>query len=183
MYEHAALRILKKYPNRRLYDTQESVYVTLDDVRGMVLNKDPVQVLDSKTGKDLTRSILLQIIAEQETEGHEPLLTNRVLEAVIRFYGDSMQGILGRYLEQSIMTFLEQQEIYQRRMRDVLNANPLKLMGKFADQNISFLRNLIQGQENDAAQSADSTDSKMHNDTSEVQHGSKSPKKSGDSTE
>jgi len=137
------VRILKKYPNRRLYDTEQSQYVTLDDVRKMILGKDPVKVLDSKTGKDLTRSVLLQIIAEQEAEGHEPLLTNRVLEQVVRFYGDSMQSVLSRYLEQSIMTFLEQQELYQRRMREVLNANPLKLMQRLADQNINFLRSLL----------------------------------------
>jgi polyhydroxyalkanoate synthesis repressor PhaR len=139
------VRILKKYPNRRLYDTEQSEYVTLDDVRKMILGKDPVKVLDSKTGKDLTRSVLLQIIAEQEAEGHEPLLTNRVLEQVVRFYGDSMQNVLSRYLEQSIMTFLEQQELYQRRMRDVLNASPLKLMQRLADQNINFLRSLLPG--------------------------------------
>ena len=138
------LRILKKYPNRRLYDTQASAYVTLEDVRKMVLEKNPLKVIDSKTEKDLTRTVLLQIISEQETEGHEPLLTNRVLEAVIRFYGDSMQGLLGRYIEQSLMTFLEQQELYQRRMRDVLNANPLKLMGKLADNNLNFLKNFVQ---------------------------------------
>jgi polyhydroxyalkanoate synthesis repressor PhaR len=139
------VRILKKYPNRRLYDTEKSEYVTLDDVRKMILGNDPIKVLDSKTGKDLTRSVLLQIIAEQEAEGHEPLLTNRVLEQVVRFYGDSMQSVLSRYLEQSIMTFLEQQELYQRRMRDVLNASPLKLMQRLADQNINFLRSLLPG--------------------------------------
>ena len=140
------MRILKKYPNRRLYDTQQSEYVTLDNVRKMILGKDPVKVLDSKTGKDLTRSVLLQIIGEQEAEGHEPLLTNRVLEQIVRFYGDSMQSVLSRYLEQSIMTFLEQQELYQRRMREVLNANPLKLMQRLADQNINFLRSLLPGE-------------------------------------
>ncbi len=139
------MRILKKYPNRRLYDTQQSAYVTLEDVRKMILTKDPVKVVDSKSGRDLTRSVLLQIIAEQEAEGHEPLLTNKVLEQVIRFYGDSMQGVLSRYLEQSMFTFLEQQELYQRRMREVLNANPIKLMQKLADQNISFLRSLLPG--------------------------------------
>jgi polyhydroxyalkanoate synthesis repressor PhaR len=136
---------LKKYPNRRLYDTQKSAYVTLEDVRKMILTKDPVKVVDSKSGRDLTRSVLLQIIAEQEAEGHEPLLTNKVLEQVIRFYGDSMQGVLSRYLEQSMFTFLEQQELYQRRMREVLNANPIKLMQRLADQNISFLRSLLPG--------------------------------------
>jgi polyhydroxyalkanoate synthesis repressor PhaR len=140
-----ALRILKKYPNRRLYDTEQSAYITLEDVRKMILRKEPVKVVDSRTGHDLTRAVLLQIIAEQEAEGHEPLLTNKVLEQIVRFYGDSMQGVLSRYLEQSIFTFLEQQDLYQRRMREVLNANPLKLMQRLADQNIAFLRSLMPG--------------------------------------
>lgn len=147
------MRILKKYPNRRLYDTQESVYVTLEDVRMMVLEKSPLQILDSKSGKDLTRSVLLQIISEQEAEGHEPLLTDKVLQQIIRFYGDSMQGVLSRYIEQSIMTFLDQQEMYQRRMREVLNANPIKLMQRLADQNISFLRSVLQPGETSERQS------------------------------
>lgn len=138
------MRVLKKYPNRRLYDTKNSVYVTLEDVRQMVLASESIQVVDSKTGADLTRSVLLQIIAEQEGEGHEPLLTNRLLQQLIRFYGDSMQGVLSRYLEQSVMTFLQQQELYQRRMRDVLSASPVKLVQKFADQNLAFWRNLVQ---------------------------------------
>ena len=163
------MRILKKYPNRRLYDTQESVYVTLEDVRKMVLEKNPVQVLDSKTGKDLTRSVLLQIISEQETEGHEPLLTNKVLQQIIRFYGDSMQGVLSRYLEQSIMTFLDQQETYQRRMREVLNANPIKLMQRMADQNISFLRSVLQpgAQSELPPEENPQGDSKVHNESPE----------------
>lgn len=140
------MRILKKYPNRRLYDTRQSVYVTLEDVRQMVLADESIQVVDSKTGADLTRSVLLQIIAEQEGEGHEPLLTNRLLQQLIRFYGDSMQGVLGRYLEQSLMIFLEQQELYRRRMRDVLSASPLRLVQRLADQNIAFWRNVLQGQ-------------------------------------
>lgn len=116
---------------------------------------------------------MLQIIAEQEAEGHEPLLTNRVLEQVVRFYGDSMQSVLSRYLEQSIMTFLEQQELYQRRMREVLNANPLKLMQRLADQNINFLRSLLPGgiglgaTTSQAAPSA--ADSEPHKDTSDAQ--------------
>lgn len=138
------MRVLKKYPNRRLYDTKNSVYVTLEDVRQMVLVNESIQVVDSKSGADLTRSVLLQIIAEQEGEGHEPLLTNRVLQQLIRFYGDSMQGVMSRYIEQSVMTFLQQQELYQRRMRDVLSASPVKLVQKFADQNLSFWRNLVQ---------------------------------------
>lgn len=141
------MRVLKKYPNRRLYDTQNSVYVTLEDVRQMVLKNESIQVVDSRTGADLTRSVLLQIIAEQEGEGHEPLLTNRVLQQLIRFYGDSMQGVLSRYIEQSVMVFLQQQELYQRRMRDMLSASPVKLVQKLADQNLNFWRNLMQGEQ------------------------------------
>ncbi|MCC5872577.1 MAG: polyhydroxyalkanoate synthesis repressor PhaR [Gammaproteobacteria bacterium] len=148
------MRVLKKYPNRRLYDTKNSVYVTLEDVRQMVLVNESIQVVDSKTGADLTRSVLLQIIAEQEGEGHEPLLTNRVLQQLIRFYGDSMQGVLSRYIEQSVMTFLQQQELYQRRMRDVLSASPVKLVQKFADQNLAFWRNLVQKEQKEHADEA-----------------------------
>jgi polyhydroxyalkanoate synthesis repressor PhaR len=140
------LRILKKYPNRRLYDTRDSVYVTLEDVRQMVLANESIKVVDSKTGNDLTRAVLLQIIAEQEGEGHEPLLTNRVLQQLIRFYGDSMQGVLSRYIEQSVMIFLEQQELYQRRMRDVLNATPVKMVQRIADQNLAFWRGIMKGE-------------------------------------
>ena len=140
------MRILKKYPNRRLYDTRDSVYVTLEDVRQMVLANESIKVVDSKSGNDLTRAVLLQIIAEQEGEGHEPLLTNRVLQQLIRFYGDSMQGVLSRYIEQSVMIFLEQQELYQRRMRDVLNASPVKLVQKIADQNLAFWRGIMRGE-------------------------------------
>ena len=150
------MRVLKKYPNRRLYDTEKSTYVTLEDVRKMIITREPVKVVDSKTGEDLTRPVLLQIIAEQEAQGHEPLLTNKVLEQVIRFYGDSMQGVLSRYLEQSMFAFLEQQELYQRRMREVLNANPIKLMQRLADQNISFLRSLLSGAANEAEKPAPS---------------------------
>lgn len=148
------MRLLKKYPNRRLYDTQDSVYVTLEDVRQMVLANESIQVVDSKTGADLTRSVLLQIIAEQESEGHEPLLTNRLLQQLIRFYGDSMQGVLSKYIEQSVMVFLEQQEVYRRRMQSVLKASPLRMMQKVADQNIAFWRNLLQREEEEAARGA-----------------------------
>lgn len=151
------MRLLKKYPNRRLYDTQDSVYVTLEDVRQMVLANESIKVIDSKSGNDLTRSVLLQIIAEQEGEGHEPLLTNRVLQQLIRFYGDSMQGLLSRYIEQSVMIFLQQQELYHRRMRDVLSASPLKLVQRFADQNISFWRNLVRPEQEGDERRMDAT--------------------------
>jgi len=132
------VRILRKYTNRRLYDTSRSCYVTLEDVKELVLSTEPFQVLDSKTGNDLTRNILLQIISEQEGEGHGPLLTNQVLQQLIRFYGDSMQGMMSQYLEQSIASFLEHQERIREQMQTMMGvANPLTMMNKLADQNMA----------------------------------------------
>lgn len=132
------MRAFKKYPNRRLYDIEESKYVTVEDIRKIILNGESISVVDSKTEKDLTRTVLMQIISEQEGEGHEPILTNRVLEQLIRFYGDAMQSIVGRYIEQSIMTFLEHQDRYQRGVRDLTSGDPLKLMRNAMEQNIEF---------------------------------------------
>lgn len=132
------MREYKKYPNRRLYDILESKYVTVDDIRKIVLKGESISVVDSKTDKDLTRTVLMQIISEQEGEGHEPILTNRVLEQLIRFYGDAMQSILGRYIEQSIMTFLEHQDRYQRSVRDIAGAEPVQMMRKAMEQNMEF---------------------------------------------
>lgn len=140
-----ARRVLKKYPNRRLYDTQLSAYVTLEDVRKYVLEREAIQVLDSKTGQDITRVVLMQIISEQESEGHEPLLTNRVLEVLIRFYGEPGYGYLGRFLEQSISAFLEQQRRYQRHMQTLIERSPIRLVQQFADQNTNFWRSLLGG--------------------------------------
>jgi len=100
------LRLLKKYPNRRIYDTETSQFVTLPDVRQLVIDRKPFQVVHSKTGKDLTRNVLLQIISELEEEGHESLLTNRVLEELIRFYGDGMVGLIAPFLEGQILQYL-----------------------------------------------------------------------------
>ena len=132
------MRDFKKYPNRRLYDIEESKYVTVEDIRKIILSGESISVVDSKTEKDLTRSVLMQIISEQEGEGHEPILTNRVLEQLVRIYGDAMQSSFGRYIEQSIMTFLEQQERYRRGVRDLTNADPMNLMRKAMEQNMEF---------------------------------------------
>ncbi|MFC6673544.1 polyhydroxyalkanoate synthesis repressor PhaR [Marinobacterium aestuariivivens] len=133
------MRILRKYTNRRLYDTSRSCYVTLEDVKQLVLSGEPFQVQDSKTGNDLTRNILLQIIAEQEAEGHGTLLTNQVLQQLIRFYGDSMQGMMSQYIEQSVGAFLEHQERIREQMQNVIGAtNPLTMMNRLADQNMAM---------------------------------------------
>lgn len=133
------MRILRKYTNRRLYDTSRSCYITLEDVKQLVLNQENFQVQDSKTGADLTRNILLQIISEQEAMGHGTLLTNQVLQQLIRFYGDSMQGMMSQYLEQSIASFIEHQERIREQMQTMMGAaNPLNMMNKIADQNMAM---------------------------------------------
>jgi polyhydroxyalkanoate synthesis repressor PhaR len=122
------VRELKKYPNRRLYDLTDSHYVTVDDVRGMILKGESIRVVDSKDGSDITRGILLQILAEQESEGHEPVLTNRAIEQIIRFYGNNAGNIVSRYIEQSILTFFEHQDQFRRRLREMNDLNPFNFM-------------------------------------------------------
>ncbi|MDR6535452.1 polyhydroxyalkanoate synthesis repressor PhaR [Variovorax soli] len=101
-------RVIKKYPNRRLYDTETSAYITLTEVRQLVMSKSPFVVRDAKTGDDLTRSILLQIILEEEAGG-APMFTEQVLSNIIRFYGHAMQGYMGPYLEKNIQAMAEVQ--------------------------------------------------------------------------
>ena len=96
-----ALRIIKKYPNRRLYDTTTSSYITLTDVRALVMSRSTFSVRDAKTNEDLTRAILLQIILEEEAGG-APMFTEQVLANIIRFYGNAMQGFMGTYLEKNV---------------------------------------------------------------------------------
>lgn len=103
-----ALRIIKKYPNRRLYDTNTSAYITLADVRELVMSRSAFSVRDAKTNEDLTRSILLQIILEEEAGG-APMFTEQVLANIIRFYGNAMQGFMGTYLEKNVQTLMELQ--------------------------------------------------------------------------
>jgi polyhydroxyalkanoate synthesis repressor PhaR len=104
-----AKRLIKKYPNRRLYDTETSTYITLADVKQLVLQQEDFQVIDAKSQEDLTRSILLQIILEEEAGG-VPMFTSPMLAHMIRFYGHSMQGMMGTYLEKNIQAFIDIQE-------------------------------------------------------------------------
>jgi polyhydroxyalkanoate synthesis repressor PhaR len=122
------MRELKKYPNRRLYDLTDSHYVTVEDVRKLILAGESIHVVDSKDAKDITRSILLQILTEQEAEGHEPVLTNRAIEQIIRFYGENFGSVVSRYIEQSILTFLEHQDQFRRRMREMSDLNPFNFV-------------------------------------------------------
>jgi polyhydroxyalkanoate synthesis repressor PhaR len=108
----ATPRIIKKYPNRRLYDTETSTYITLVEIKDLVLQYKDFQVLDAKTGDDLTRSILLQIILEEESGG-VPMFSSDMLANIIRYYGHAMQGLMGSYLERSIHAFHEAQKRFQ----------------------------------------------------------------------
>lgn len=170
------MRILRKYTNRRLYDTSRSCYVTLEDVKQLVLSGEKFQVQDSKTGNDLTRNILLQIISEQEAEGHGTLLTNQVLQQLIRFYGDSMQGMMSQYLEQSIAAFLEHQDRIREQMQTMMGAaNPLTMMGRFADQNMAVW-NMF------APRGSEATEEEQTADASAKTEATQETAKTGDST-
>jgi polyhydroxyalkanoate synthesis repressor PhaR len=113
-------RLLKKYPNRRLYDTQLSSYITLADVKAMVLASESFEVRDAKTGDDLTRSILLQIILEEEGGG-VPIFSAPMLSQIIRFYGHSMQGMMGSYLEKNLQTFTDIQARLAQQSKGLLD--------------------------------------------------------------
>jgi polyhydroxyalkanoate synthesis repressor PhaR len=104
-----SLRVIKKYPNRRLYDSSSSSYITLAEVKALVMRGQPFVVRDAKSGDDLTRSILLQIILEEETAG-VPLFSESMLANIIRFYGHAMQGYMGTYLEKNLQLFMDVQK-------------------------------------------------------------------------
>jgi len=118
----AETRLIKKYPNRRLYDTRTSTYITLSDVKELVLRSEEFQVVDAKSGEDLTRSILLQIILEEETGGM-PMFTSGLLSQMIRFYGNALQGMMGKYLEGNIKTFSDMQAKLQGQARAMYGEN------------------------------------------------------------
>ncbi|WP_084632239.1 polyhydroxyalkanoate synthesis repressor PhaR [Oceanospirillum maris] len=142
------MRVIRKYANRRLYDTSESRYVTLEDIKLLVINKEAFRVEDSKSGEDLTRNILLQIITDQEngqSSSGNPMFSNQVLQQLIRFYGDSMQGTMSSYLEDSINTFLEQQKALREQMQTAMTATPMELMRRVAEQNMKIWQRFQSG--------------------------------------
>ena len=130
------LRLIRKYSNRRLYDTGGSRHVTLDDLRQLIAGGEKIKVIDDKSGTDLTRSVLLQIIAEQE-RFDSPALGSDLLEMIIRFYGGPMQALLSRYLEQAFTTMLRQQEAMQLEMAKAL-ASPFGPLTELARQNMEL---------------------------------------------
>ena len=128
-------RIIKKYPNRRLYDTHQSCYITLSNVRDLVIKEIPFQVVDRQSGEDITRSILLQIIMEQESGG-EPLFSTDILAQFIRNYGDTTKQGFTSFLEHSMNMFTNQQEAIREQMQKALTNTPLENWVKLNEQNM-----------------------------------------------
>jgi len=122
-------RVIRKYANRRLYDSRESRHMTLDEVRQLIVAGEQIRVEDAKTGDDLTRSILLQIIMEREEAGR-PILSQELLEQLIRFYGGAMQDFLGAYLERSVSAFVANQETFQEQLLKMARDNPVAELAK-----------------------------------------------------
>lgn len=127
-------RIIKKYPNRRLYDTDQSCYITLADVRDLVLRKIDFVVIEKKSGDDITRSILLQVISEQEQKG-EAIMSQDFLSQVIRSYGKAVPGFLARYLEQSMKLIMTQQQNLRGQVKRVVGTDSFVAVADAAHKN------------------------------------------------
>jgi polyhydroxyalkanoate synthesis repressor PhaR len=140
-------RLIKKYPNRRLYDTKTSSYITLADVKQMVLKQEEFQVVDAKAGDDLTRAILLQIILEEESSGGLPMFSSDLLSQLIRFYGNAMQGVMGTYLEKNIRAFHDMQKTLQDQSQRMYGDNSRAsqdLWAQFMNLQGPAMQNLMQ---------------------------------------
>jgi len=140
----AAERLIKKYPNRRLYDTTESRYITLDEVREMVLKEIPFKVVDRQSNEDITRNILLQIIMEQESGG-APLFSADILARFIRNYGEATQTGFAEYLDTSLRFFSEQQHAIKEQMGKALEGTPMDYWMKLGEQNIKIWQDMFSG--------------------------------------
>ena len=139
-----AVRVIKKYPNRRLYDTEISSYITIEDVRQLIVEGEDFEVRDAKSGDDLTRQVLLQIIAEHEQDG-EPMLSTQLLSQIIRFYGDSLQGFMGNYLERSMQMFLEQQQQFRQQMSGLIGQAPWTMLNQLTEKNLEMWKDFQNG--------------------------------------
>lgn len=132
------LIIIKRYPNRRLYDTTKSHYVNLDYIRELVISNQEFKIVDSKTSEDKTRSILVQIISEEETSERQSLLTNTLLKRLICFYGNDNQDYLQEFLEQSLAAFIEHQDDILKLSNDINKNSPFGLFSSIVEQNMNI---------------------------------------------
>ncbi|KAA3622413.1 MAG: polyhydroxyalkanoate synthesis repressor PhaR [Proteobacteria bacterium] len=130
-------RIIKKYPNRRLYDTEQSKYITLADLKTLIADGIDIEVQDANSGSDITRAILLQIINDQES-ADKPLFTTEILTRMIRFYGGQSQGLFTDYLERTLEMFLEQQHQYQNRFAELIGQTPMETLTDMATRNMEI---------------------------------------------
>jgi polyhydroxyalkanoate synthesis repressor PhaR len=137
------IRVIKKYPNRRLYDTHISRYITLEEVRQLVLNNIRFKVEDKRSKEDITRTILLQVISEQE-EGGDPIFSSELLTHMIRFYGDPMQTSISRYLEMSLQLFQQQQVHFADQLKDLLGQaqHPVQRLKDLAERQVPIWRSV-----------------------------------------
>ena len=134
-------RLIKKYPNRRLYDTELSKYITLSHVRELVLEGVNCQVIDAVTEEDITRQILMQIINEQES-GESPLFSTEMLAQFIRLYRDAVPQVFSEFMERSLGLFMEQQKLYEHRVKDVLGTDPVKAFSELTEQNLELWKEM-----------------------------------------
>ncbi len=134
-------RVIKKYPNRRLYDTEESRYITLVDVRDLVVDGIDFVVIDKKSGADITRTILLQVISEQEANG-EAVMSRDFLSQIIRSYGNVMPDFMKSYLEQSMQLLMRQQKLLRSQMKRVVGIDPVGVVADMTQQNLARFQSL-----------------------------------------
>jgi len=135
------IRIIKKYHNRRLYDTEQSRYVTLPEVRDLVINEVPFKVVDTQSDEDITRNILLQIILEQESD-QDPLFSNAHLQDFIRYYSENSRQGFSSFMEQSLNFFHEQQAVIQEQMKGLMETNPVKAWSDVAEKNLEMWQDM-----------------------------------------
>jgi polyhydroxyalkanoate synthesis repressor PhaR len=137
-------RLIKKYPNRRLYDTQTSTYITLADVKQLVLDQEEFQCVDAKSGDDLTRQILLQIILDEE-QGGMPMFTPPVLSQIIRSYGNVMQGMMGSYLEKNVQAFIDIQSKLQEQSKAFYDTNKIgpEMWAQFVNMQAPMIQSMM----------------------------------------
>lgn len=134
-------RIIKKYPNRRLYDTEDSRYITLSDIRELVNNGVDFLVIEKKTGNDITTQILLQVITDQESQGNT-ILSRNFLAQIINSYGTGMQGMVAGYLEQSMNLFMQQRKQMRERIKNVIDMDPTGIVSGIATRNYNRWRSI-----------------------------------------
>ena len=127
---------IKKYPNRRLYDTSKSQYINIEYIKKLINEHEEFMIVDSKTEDDVTKSVLLQIINESETNEHQSLLTDALLKSLIRFYDSDMQVFVRQYLEQSLVQFIDQQDKMQGMMKNMVDNSPIGLFTKMMEKNL-----------------------------------------------